>query len=208
MSSHSPFKKIFEIRMKFSTTQTVIGKLSVQVKISHSSIRRVTKFLKLYPYRDSMVKKLYPLDCPKMVKFCKWFLTNYAYNKVGFNNFIFSYKVFHTWCICKLEEQWSVVNRKPACSYWYKALHPGRVGAQCAVFWKRIMGPIFFKETVDSDVYCSLISQFTVLLEPGKCSCSFQQDKAKQHTSNAMKEFSKLFVDDLVIFWQIFTRSM
>ncbi len=53
-----------------------------------------------------------------------------------------------------------------------------------------------FEETVDSDVYCFIIFQFSVLLEPDEHYCTFQQDGAKLHTSNDTTEFLKPFFDD------------
>ncbi len=58
------------------------------------------------------------------------------------------------------------------------------------------MGPIFFEETVESIVYCSVISQFIVLLEPYEHYCTFQQDGAKLDTFNPTTEFLKSCFDD------------
>ncbi len=81
-------------------------------------------------------------------------------------------------------------------AYVDKGSHLKKIGVWCAVFQKQIVGTIFFKKTVNSNVYCSIISQFIALLEPDECYCTFQQYSAKPHTSSATTEFLKQFFDD------------
>ncbi len=62
--------KMSEIRMKFSMTpQTLVRKMSAQVKTHHSSTHQATKLLKLYPYRMGVIQELKLSNCPKRVKF-------------------------------------------------------------------------------------------------------------------------------------------
>ncbi len=44
--------------------------------------------------------------------------------------------------------------------------HPIKVGVWCAVSKRRIIGPIFFDSSVDSEVYTKIIKDFITLLEP------------------------------------------
>ncbi len=69
-------------------------------------------------------------------------------------------------------------------------LHPEKVGVWYADSRKLTVGLIFFQGTVQSDIYCSIISQIISLLEP---------DGAKLHTSEATTEFLKFFLDDQLI---------
>ncbi len=64
---------------------------------------------------------------------------------------------------------------------------------------KQIVGPIFFKKTINGDIYSSIISQFNVLLQPDECYCTFKQDGATKPHIFAVTEFQKLFFDDRLI---------
>ncbi len=44
-------------------------------------------------------------------------------------------------------------------------LHPIKVGVWCAVSKLRVIGPIFFDRSVDSEVYTKIIQDFIALLE-------------------------------------------
>ncbi len=55
---------------------------------------------------------------------------------------------------------------------------------------------MFCKKIVNSEIYCFIISQFIMLLEPDERYGTFQHNGAKPHTSNAMTEFLKQFFDD------------
>ncbi len=129
-------------------SQKIVSSNEDQLLLTH----QVTKLLKLYLYR---VRKCNP----KRVKFCQWLLTNY-------DNFFFTgeawfmldgyvnLQYYRVWLTGKLH------------SFIDKSLHVAKISVWWAVFQKQIVAPIFFEETVDSDIYYSIISQFIPLLEP------------------------------------------
>ncbi len=60
------------------------------------------------------------------------------------------------------------------CFYVDKGLHPEKIGVWGAVSQKRIAEQKFFKEMVDSEVCCSIISQFIAILQSDEYYCTFQ----------------------------------
>jgi hypothetical protein len=65
------------------------------------------------------------------------------------------------------------------------------------------VGPIFFEETVDGNVYWAVITHFISFLQVNECDCCLQQNGAICHMSNEtmtfLQEFfgSHLFSNDL-----------
>jgi hypothetical protein len=57
-------------------------------------------------------------------------------------------------------------------------------GVWCGVSATRIIGPIFFDSTVNTDVYLTILEEFySQLTEQEREYCFFQQDRATSHTS-------------------------
>ena len=81
------------------------------------------------------------------------------------------------------------------------ALHPEKIGVWVAFSRARIVGPIFFETTVDSNVYCSeIIFPFIAQLNENEINqCFFQQDNATAHTSNhTLKFLNELFGERII----------
>jgi hypothetical protein len=57
----------------------------------------------------------------------------------------------------------------------------------------RIIGPIFFSETITADRYQELVMNFISLLEVDGQDCWFQQDGATAHTANSTMQMSSEF---------------
>jgi hypothetical protein len=78
-------------------------------------------------------------------------------------------------------------------------LHSQKIGCWCAISGKRIVGPIFFSETVTAEKYQEIIMQFISLLKEEERFCWLQQDGATLHTAKSTMEMLKLFFDDRII---------
>ncbi|PSN49466.1 hypothetical protein C0J52_22885 [Blattella germanica] len=75
------------------------------------------------------------------------------------------------------------------------ALHLEKIGVWVTISKSRIIGPLFYDTTVDSDVYIDqIIYPFLSLLNEDEIQCCFfQQDNATPHTSNkSLKVFKVL----------------
>ncbi|PSN41908.1 hypothetical protein C0J52_06823 [Blattella germanica] len=81
------------------------------------------------------------------------------------------------------------------------ALHSEKIGVWVAISKSRIIGPLFYDTTVDSDVYIDqIIYPFLSLLNEDEIQrCFFQQDNATPHTSNkSLKVLNELFGERII----------
>jgi hypothetical protein len=78
-------------------------------------------------------------------------------------------------------------------------LHSQKIGCWCAISRKRIVGPIFFSETVTAEKYQDIMMQFISLLNEEERFCWLKQDGATSHTVNSTIKLLKQFFDDRII---------
>jgi hypothetical protein len=77
--------------------------------------------------------------------------------------------------------------------------HSQKIGCWCAIPHKRIVGPIFFSQTVTVEKYKEIIVQFISLLNEEEHFCWLQQDGATWHIANSTMEMIKQFFDVRII---------
>ena len=79
-------------------------------------------------------------------------------------------------------------------------LHAEKVGVWCAISRLRIIGPIFFHDTVNTDRYLHIFTEFVNQLDDIELRNGyFQQDGATCHTSNdSMTHIRSFFGDRLI----------
>jgi len=82
-----------------------------------------------------------------------------------------------------------------------KPLHNQKLGVWVAISRRHIVGPLFFEETVNSKLYCSMLHDFVGLLEEDEITYSwFQQDCATAHTANnSLKLLNEIFGERVII---------
>jgi hypothetical protein len=78
-------------------------------------------------------------------------------------------------------------------------LRSQKIGCWCAISRKRIVGSIFFSETVTAEKCQVIIMQFISLLNEEERFCWLQQDGATSHNANSTAEMLKQFFDDRII---------
>jgi hypothetical protein len=74
-------------------------------------------------------------------------------------------------------------------------LRSQKIGCWCAISRKRIVGPIFFSETVTAEKYQEMTLQFISLLNEEERFYWLQQDGATSHTANSTMEMLKQLFD-------------
>jgi len=81
-----------------------------------------------------------------------------------------------------------------------KPLHDQKLGVWVAISRRRIVGHLFFEETVHSKHYCSVLHNFVGLLEGNEITYSwFQQDGTTAHTANnSMKLLNEIFGERVI----------
>jgi hypothetical protein len=80
-------------------------------------------------------------------------------------------------------------------------LHDIKIGVWCAVSARRIIGPIFYHEIVNSDWYVRNILKpcFEQLTDDGRQCGYFQQDNATAHTArNSVSALQEVFDDRII----------
>jgi hypothetical protein len=120
--------------------------LAQETGLSASSARRATQLLKLRPYKTTLIYVLQPCNPDSRVHFCHSFLQSVVEGEIDPQLTFFS------------DEEWfhlqGYINRQNN-YYWSSRnshltlLHPVKVGVQCAVRARRIVGPLFFNEIIN-----------------------------------------------------------
>jgi hypothetical protein len=79
-------------------------------------------------------------------------------------------------------------------------LHDQKVGVWCAVSGRRIIGPLFVYDTVNSERYVNNVLEpfFQTLTEEEKRYAYFQQDNAAVHTSHSMEALREIFGERII----------
>jgi len=79
-------------------------------------------------------------------------------------------------------------------------LHSEKIGVWCGMSRQRIIGPIFFEETIKTAAYMEIFNTFVNQLDDEELSVGyFQQDGATSHTSHAsMAEIQSFFGDHVI----------
>ncbi|PSN43843.1 hypothetical protein C0J52_11885 [Blattella germanica] len=122
--------------------------------------------------------KLWPRDDEKRLQFCNWILQSI----VDPHLIIFSNEArFHLrgHVASQNNRYWSTENPHLIHDV---PLHDEKNGVLCAVTAKRIIGPIFFQDTINAQRYRALT--LVPLSDDEKLNGYFQQDSATAHTAN------------------------
>ena len=195
-------EKIDDINTSFTRSPNKsVRRVAQQVGISKTSVHRATKILKLKPYRVSIVQQLQPRDDQARINFCNWILQHIVDGIVNPHLLIFSDEAwFHLsgHVSSQNHRYWSTENPRLIHEV---PLHDQKIGVWCAVTAERIIGPIFFDDTINSDRYRRNILEpfFQQLTDDELRYAYFQQDSATAHTAhNSLQDIEAVF-DDRVI---------
>jgi hypothetical protein len=127
--------------------------LAQESEVSESSARMATQFLKLIQCETTLIHALQPCDSAGRVHFCSWFLQSVIEGEIDLELTFFS------------DEAWfqlqGYINMQNNCCWGsqnphitHKVLfHLVKVCVWCAVSARRIVGPVFFKETINCERY-------------------------------------------------------
>jgi hypothetical protein len=178
-------KKLDDIGTRLEHTPRKSPKrLAQQTGVSKSSARMATQLLKLRPYKTTVINALHQHDPARRVPFCSWFLQSVVEGEIDPQLTLFS-----DWAWFHLQGYINTQNNR----YWSSQnphltheapLHSVKVGVWC-VSARRIVGPVFFKETFNCEMYVQVILRqfFPHLTKEEKLCGWFQQDSATAHTA-------------------------
>lgn len=176
-------------------------RLAQQVHVSRRTCGRVLKCLKFKPYRVTAVQQLKEPDRDKRVNFCRWLLDMVADGHLDPLMFIMSDEAwFHLsgYVNSQNSRYWATQNPN---LLFEQPLHDQKIGVWCAMTAKRIVGPIFFDTTVNTDVYLTFLEElYSQLTEEENNYCFFQQDGATCHTSErSLARIHQMFTEERTV---------
>lgn len=183
------------------TPKKSLRRLAQETGISKTSAWKATKLLKLKPYKVIVVQELQPRDYEIRVNFSNWILRNVNDRVIDPHLIFFSDEAWfhlHGYVSSQNNRYWST--EKPDFVHEVP-LHDQKIGVWCAVSAYRIIGPIFFDSTINSQRYRDgILTPFFEQLTDIKCQSGiFQQDSATAHTADDSLNFIQEIFEDRVI---------
>lgn len=191
---------LVDIRVTFENSpKKSLRMLHQQKQISLFSAYKAAKLLGLTPYKIKESQKIGPNDPAARLRYCQW-LKWFTRNTVcALDNLFFSDEAwFHLsgYVNSQNSRYWSARNPHQV---FQQPLHSEKIGVWCAVSRKRIVGPVFFDSTLNSERYQNIIYEFVASLEDSERYCWFQQDGATCHSSKTTTVLLQDFFGDRLI---------
>lgn len=174
-------------------------RLAREAGFSRETVRRELQAAGLHPYRVSSSHELLAPDFAKRTEFCAWFKNNVADRVENLPIIFFSDEAwFHLSGYINSQNYriWSAENPH---AFQETSLHPLKVGVWCAVSPQRVVGPLFFDDTINAERYQEIMMQFIALLEQDERDAWFQQDGATAHTAATSISFLTEFFGERLI---------
>lgn len=168
--------------------------------MSYGTCQKATRKLHMHAYKMSVAQELLFLDHRKRLEYCHGFNENLNDDNM-LNLTFFSDEA---WCylsgyvISQNFRTWSTENPH---SFVETSPHPQKNGVWVAMSRRRIVGPIFFNETINAERYRRIIlDPFIEQLHDDELTNGyFQQDGATAHTANATLDYLKQYFDNRII---------
>jgi hypothetical protein len=175
-----------------------LRKLSAESVVSYSSARKSAKILGMRPYKMTRVQELLPADFERRLKFCKWYRSFIKENEEK-EVFYSDEAWFHLngYVNSQNARHWSTENPNEMVQ---APLHPLKIGVWCALSKTRIIGPIYFTDTISAQRYKEILEKFVRKLRGNDISSIFfQQDGAPAHRASMIKKYLHEIFPDRVI---------
>jgi len=179
--------------------QKSLTERSLDLKISRTACRDGAKILNLFPYRITCVQELKESDYPKRVDYCNWFLDFIKFDGILDLTFFTDESWFHLSGYVNSQQSRYWATEKPKI-FVETPLHSQKVGVWCAISRRRIVGPIFFENTITSKEYVKILEEFVPHLDSEEIETAFfQQDGAPAHTvKNTAPHLQSYFSDRII----------
>lgn len=184
--THSPNKSMRRLSQE----------VGVSLGTAHATVR---KTIGLYPYRITCQHELKETDHDKRLQYCLWFKENIGEPGVLDRTFFSDEAWFHLSGYVSSQNSRVWASENPH-EFVEKPLHSLKVGVWCAMSRRRIIGPIFFTQTITAERYRNeIIMPFLAELTDDEKNGYFQQDGATAHTANSSLRFlSDVFQERLI----------
>jgi hypothetical protein len=162
-----------------------LARLTKQAQVLKTTAWRATTNLRLRPYKITQVQVIEECDYGRRTHFCNWFLQAVHDGVLDPKLTFFTDEAwFHLngYINAQNNRYWSSINPRQT---FEVPLPDQKTGVWCAITASRIVGPIFFKNTFNSEQYVSDILRplFGSITEEEKTYGYFMQDSATAHTA-------------------------
>jgi hypothetical protein len=181
--------------------QLSLRRLSQQTELSVSTCQRIVrKDLGLYPYKVQVYQELLPPDYNQRVAYCNWF-NNFINNDETLDLTFYTDEAwFHLTGFINSQtmRMWSADN-----PHFFREtpLHPLKIGVWVGMSRRRLIGPIFFEDSVTAERYRNnILDVFINQLHDDELTHGyFQQDGATAHTARETLRYLRQFFGDRLI---------
>ena len=183
--------------------RTSVRRCQQAVDLSYGSVRTALKVnLSMKAYKISCVHKLHDDDTDKRLAYCRWFDNFIQTQGEGIldDTFYSDEAWFHLSGYVNSQNSRYWASENPH-QYHETPLHSQKIGVWCAMSRRRIIGPLFFTETINSERYLDLIIDpfLAQLNRQEKQAGFFQQDGATAHTSRlSINRLREVFGERLI----------
>jgi hypothetical protein len=131
-----------------------LARLAEQAQVLKTTAWRATKNLHLQPYKITQVQVIEEGDYGRRMHFCNWFLQAVVHD--GFLDPKLTFFTDEAWfhlsgyIYAQSNRYLSSINPRQMLEV---PLHDQKIGVWCAITASRIVGPIFFENTINSEWY-------------------------------------------------------
>lgn len=152
------------------------------------------------PYKISLVHELRPLDFVARVEYCRYFLEHLNDNAILDKTFFTDEAWFHLNGYINSQNYRTWASENPHILREH-CIHPIKTGVWVAISRARIIGPIFFNETINADRYRrQILDTFLNQLDDIELTTGyFQQDGASAHTARETLAYLEEFFGERLI---------
>lgn len=170
-----------------------------ELGFKRETVRTTLKDEGYYPYRITMLHEIKLEDYSSRYDYCDWFLEKFGRDIQMIPMMFFTDEAWFHLSGYVNAQNYRIWSTKNPHVFEETSLHPLKVGVWCAISQRRVIGPIFFEKSVDSDTYTNIIQDFIALLEEDERYAWFQQDGAPAHTAGKTMKVLAEFFEDRVI---------
>ena len=146
--------------------------------------------LHMHPYRVLVVQQLYPRDYQQRILYCQWFNEHLNNNDLLDLTFFTDEAWFYLSGYVNSQNYRTWATENPY-NFDEKDLHPLKIGIWIAISRRRIIGTIFFNETINAERYqTAILTEFINQLHDDEISKGyFQQDGATAYTARTTIDY-------------------
>lgn len=177
------------------TPRVSIKEISELVEVPQTSVREILKKNRFRPYKPKIVQVLQDRDYDMRFDFCAWYQGKLEDDPGFSKNVLFSDEATFTsnGTVSSQNCRWWA-DQNPNFTIDAKDQYSFKVNAWCGILNNRIVGPYFFRQTLNSERYLNFLeTEISSFLDDlplrERFRLFFQQDGASIHSTNAVREW-------------------